>query len=40
MVLLIILTALAAAAIAATFVVARRDGYRRNPLVGARTLEP
>jgi hypothetical protein len=40
MVLLILITALAATAIAATLVVSLRDGYRRSPLVGARTLEP
>jgi hypothetical protein len=40
MVLLILITALVVVAIAATLVVSFRDGYRRSPLVGARTLEP
>jgi hypothetical protein len=40
MVLLILLTALAVAAVVATLVVSQRDGYRRTPLVGTRTLEP
>lgn len=39
MVLLILITTLAAAAVVATFVVSLRDGYRRTPLAGARTLE-
>jgi hypothetical protein len=39
MVLLILIAALSLVAIAAAVAVTLRDGYRRSPLAGTRTLE-